>query len=180
MVLAWRAMVCLGISIMSTSARAESPLKVPAPVPVRVADMLADAFKADVGDRIFFASGSASLGARARVALEAQAAWLLQHTYVGVVVEGYADDPGDAEANAALAQARAESVRDRLARLGVPEQRLAIASYGRTGQVVTCADATCAGPNRRVVLRIASPQAAADPAPDDAQPGVRPRLRRLF
>jgi len=169
-----------GLGVCIVPARAEPPLKVPAPVPVQTADRLSEAFKAEVGDRVFFASGSASLGARARVALEAQAAWLLQHTSVAVVVEGYADDPGDDEANVALAQARAETVRDRLAHLGVPEMRLAIASFGRSGQVMTCADPACAAPNRRVVLRIARPQAAADPAPDPGQPGIRPRLRRLF
>lgn len=170
----------LGLGAMAAPVRAEAPLKVPAPVPVRAADLLGEAFKADAGDRVFFASGSASLGARARVALEAQAAWLMRHINVGVVVEGYADDPGDDDANFALAQARAETVRDRLAQLGVPENRLAVASFGRAGQVVTCPDPACAAPNRRVVLRIAGPQAAADPSPDTVQPGIRPSLRRLF
>lgn len=187
--LAWRAVSdvravrmiwLLGLGTLVTQARAESPLKVPTPVPVRAGAMLADAFKADVGDRVFFASGSASLGARARVALEAQAAWLLRHTSVGVVVEGYADDPGDADTNQALAQARAEIVRDRLAQMGVPENRLVIAAFGRSGQVVTCTDPACAAPNRRVVLRIAGPQVASDPTPDSGQPGIRPSLRRLF
>lgn len=140
----------------------------------------AEDFKAEAGDRVFFASGSASLGARARVALEAQAAWLLRHTEVDVTVEGYADDPGDEGANLALATARAETVRDKLAQLGVPEARLAIMPYGRAGQVVTCPDPACAAPNRRVVLRIAGPEAAADPRPHAGRPGIRPALRRLF
>lgn len=170
-----------GLGTLAGAVRAEAPLRVPQPVPVRVADRLADAFKADAGDRVFFAEGSAALGTRARVALKAQAAWLMQHTSVGAVVEGYSDDLGGDEANLALAQARAETVRDRLAQLGVPEARLAIAAFGRSGQVVTCADVACAAPNRRVVIRIAVPQAAAAESPSDAgQPGVRPRLRRLF
>lgn len=188
MLLAWRAgvefravpILLLGLGLWVPPAGAGEAGQVPRPAPALAADALSDAFKSDVGDRVFFASGSASLGTRARVALESQAAWLSRHTGVVVVVEGYADDPGDAEVNLALAQARAETVRDKLAQLGVPEGRLAIATFGRSGQAMTCADPACAAPNRRVVIRIAHPLAAEDQGEGGSRPGIRPALRRLF
>ena len=155
----------------------------PKPVPVRAGEMLAQAFKTDVGDRVFFAEGSAALGTRARVALEAQASWLKRHSSLRVVIEGYADDPGNPEANAALAQARAEAVMERLASLGVPTDRMRVAVHGRTSQAVVCADQICAAPNRRVVTRIvvpAGPAATPESMSDTAEPGIRPALRRLF
>src|SRR6185295_13919053 len=69
-------------------------------------------FQALVGDRVFFSEGSAELGARARKALAAQAAWLTRHPGVRVTVEGHADDPGGDDVT--LSEHRAEAVRQRL------------------------------------------------------------------
>ena len=76
-------------------------------------------FQAQVGDRVFFSEGSAELGARARTALEAQAAWLKRHKALSVTVEGHADDAGAVSHNLEMSWRRAEAVLRRLVESGV-------------------------------------------------------------
>lgn len=119
--------------------------------------MLERQFIADVGDRIFFAKGSADLGARAIAVLEAQADWLKTHPDIVVTIKGYADD-GQASTSALhnLSLARAEAVRQRLLREGIPEARIASLGRGRLDPVAVCAGSSCAAQNRRVVTVISS------------------------
>lgn len=145
---------------------------------------LAESFRSEAGDRVFFAENSAGLGSRARVALEAQARWLVRHSRVRLLIEGHSDDPGDAGANLRLAERRAEVVRDRLVSLGVQAERVTIVGLGQARPAAVCMEAACAAHNRRVVTRIAERAMAEDEGvrPDTVgrSPGVRPSLRRLF
>ena len=61
--------------------------------------------RGEAGDRIFFSSGSAELGTRARMALAAQAQWLIRWHEFEAAVEGHADEPGTEEENVALSRA---------------------------------------------------------------------------
>jgi outer membrane protein OmpA-like peptidoglycan-associated protein len=118
-----------------------------------------DVFKASVGDRVFFSEGSAAVGARARVALEAQAAWLQRHKTLAVIVEGYADEPGTNALNLQLARERAEAVRRRLVELGVEEHRITLVAFGRDRRIADCASALCAAQNRRAITVVGQPLA---------------------
>lgn len=70
----------------------------------------------------FFSSGGAGLAADAQAALaEAVKATVSGRT---VVLSGFHDASGDPAANAELAQARAEAVRNALTRLGAPANRI--------------------------------------------------------
>jgi outer membrane protein OmpA-like peptidoglycan-associated protein len=108
-------------------------------------------FQSEAGDRVFFAEGSAELGARARVALDAQAAWLRAHPSVAVTVEGHADDWGSARDNIELSQKRATAVRQSLIARGVPAERIATVAFGRTRRAADCAAPMCNAQNRRSV-----------------------------
>jgi outer membrane protein OmpA-like peptidoglycan-associated protein len=104
------------------------------------------------GDRVFFAAGSAELGQRARIVLAAQARWLAARPEVTAVVEGHADDGAiPDEQTAALSEARANAVRDRLIEEGIPATRLAVFAQGRAAPVANCPGSDCAAQNRRVV-----------------------------
>ena len=139
-------------------------------------------FQTQVGDRVFFSEGSAELGARARIALEAQATWLKRHTALAVTIEGHADEAGAISHNLEVSRRRAEAVRRRLIESGVAPERIHTAAYGRERPIAECGEPRCAVQNRRAVTVVGAPSAAA------TRPGeVEPRdtaagrsSRRLF
>ena len=105
----------------------------------------------DAGDRVFFATGSAELGSRARSALAAQAKWLMRWHEFEAAIEGHADEPGSEQENIVLSEQRAEAVRDRLIQEGVEPSRIAVVPLGRSIPIATCADTDCRAQNRRAV-----------------------------
>lgn len=110
--------------------------------------------RGEAGDRIFFSSGSAELGTRARMALAAQAQWLVRWREFEAAVEGHADEPGTEEENLSLSRQRAEAVRQRLLEEGVEASRVSIVAAGRTQRVATCASPDCTSQNRRAVTLV--------------------------
>ena len=117
-----------------------------------VAANVEEDFIVTAGDRVFFASGNAELGQRARIVLAAQARWLTSHPEYTAIIEGHADDgalPDDQSLK--IAEARAAAVRDRLVAEGVPAGRLSLLSQGRKAPVANCPGSDCAAQNRRVV-----------------------------
>ena len=161
-----------------TSVRAEDRMQLGAPMGP------AAQFQSQVGDRVFFSDASAELGTRARVALEAQAAWLVRYPTLSVIVEGHADDAGGIAHNREVSHRRADVVRRRLIHMGVAPERIRIVAYGRERLIAECADAECAAQNRRAVTVIGPPvdTAAATGAPEPASrgdPAARRSPRRL-
>ena len=108
----------------------------------------------DAGDRVFFSTGSAELGSRARSALAAQAKWLMRWREFEAAIEGHADEPGSEQENSVLSELRAEAVRDRLIQEGVEPSRIAVVPLGRSIPIATCADADCRAQNRRAVTLV--------------------------
>lgn len=114
--------------------------------------MFDEDFKLVGGDRIFFADGSADIGARGRVVLREKAAWLKRHSQLKVLVEAHAHDSGGTALNAQLAERRADAVRQRLVEEGVDLARVRTETPGLRRPVATCSLPACAAQNRRVVL----------------------------
>jgi peptidoglycan-associated lipoprotein len=141
-------------------------------------------FQAQVGDRVFFSEGSAELGARARSALEAQAAWLKRHAALPVIIEGHADDAGAVSHNVEMSWRRAEAVRRRLIEMGLAPERVRVVAYGRERLIAECAAPGCAAQNRRAVTVVGAPTAASAPAGQAAQEpqdtAARRSPRRLY
>ncbi len=108
-----------------------------------------DDFRSTAGDLVFFAEGSADLGARARKALAQQAEWLKRHADRTAVIEGHADEPGSTADLKALSAARAQVVRARLIEDGVAPERIRAVAYGAERRVADCEDHTCSSQNRR-------------------------------
>jgi peptidoglycan-associated lipoprotein len=158
------AMALAGVSdpqLMSTRAQERSRLGGPVG--------LAAEFQSAVGDRVFFGEASAELGTRGRLALTAQAEWLLHHPHLTIIVEGHADDVGTLAHNLGLSRQRAEAVQQRLIQMGVAPERIRAAAFGRERLIADCAAAACAAQNRRAVTIIGPPldwaQAGPTPAP---------------
>jgi peptidoglycan-associated lipoprotein len=79
-----------------------------------------------------------------------------------VLVQGYADRQGAPEYNRMLAQRRAESVKQFLVELGVPEPSIKVVTIGQEGALCDDASTECRQLNRRVHLEIRKlPRAAA-------------------
>ena len=131
--------------------------------------ILRRAFVTEVGDRVFFAENSASIGGRARTVLEAEARWLKAHPDVKIKLIGRADDGGSGEDGKVLSAKRAEAVRDKLIESGVPASRLGLDARGSSEPVATCTSALCQAQNRNVETLIAP--AGEDFATGGAQSG---------
>lgn len=106
---------------------------------------------ANVGDRVFFATDSSSVGADQRPTLERQAAWLAQYPQAQVTVEGHADERGTREYNLALGQRRANAARDVLVAQGVAGGRVSTISYGKDRPAALGSSADAWAQNRRAV-----------------------------
>jgi outer membrane protein OmpA-like peptidoglycan-associated protein len=112
---------------------------------------LEQAFRNEVGDRVFFGPGSAELGARAKAAIASQARWLLNRPEVDARVEGHADEPGSAAQNMELSRVRATAVRERLIAEGLDADRVQVRAFGRERRIAECDGPECRAQNSRVV-----------------------------
>lgn len=100
----------------------------PAPAPESRPKVAVKAAPAEV----YFSVGSFRLGGSSTSALNRTVRWLKASPDVQVVVEGHADPSGTPEGNLALAQRRADLVRDFLVSAGVDASRIEVISYGDT------------------------------------------------
>ncbi|HXU91943.1 MAG TPA: OmpA family protein, partial [Methylomirabilota bacterium] len=113
---------------------------------------------------VYFDFKSVRLRADAVRTLQETAAGMDRSSTWAVLVQGYADRQGPAEYNRTLALRRAETVKQFLVELGVPETSLRVATVGADG--VLCEETTreCQQLNRRVHLEIRKMREAAAPA----------------
>ena len=101
--------------------------------------------------KVHFDTGSARIQKRSDALLEQIAIMVKEHPEVGRVrIEGYTDNVGPPDMNLRLSRERAESVRERLVKLGVRSGRLETQGFGETHP--TAPNRTRAGraKNRRV------------------------------
>jgi peptidoglycan-associated lipoprotein len=102
----------------------------------------------------YFDYDKASLREDALKTLQADATELrnivVQYPDYKMQIEGYCDERGSAEYNLALGEKRAQSAKDYLVGVGVPDAQLSTISYGKEHQV--CQDQTegCWQKNRRI------------------------------
>ena len=102
-------------------------------------------------DKVKFPLDAAALSAEGRAVLEDLVALLQAHPEIAVLeVQGHTDSSGDAVYNAALAQRRAESVRDAMVGLGLPPERLRATGYAAMRPIGDNATDTGRAENRRV------------------------------
>lgn len=117
-------------------------------------------FAVSVSHRTFFRENSADLDNVAKETLDKQAAWLVRYPQWRVRIQGFADDPGSKEANLALSERRAETVRSFLASLGVAQERMETRGFGRERLVRDCPELYCKSQNRRVVTELEADRGA--------------------
>ena len=103
---------------------------------------------------IYFDFKSTRLRADAARLLQDKAAQMERASTWVVLIQGYADSQGPVEYNRLLAQRRAESVKQFLVELGVPETTIKVVTIGKEGALCDDRSRECQQLNRRVHLEI--------------------------
>ena len=100
---------------------------------------------------IYFAYDSDVLVPSETANLDKIAAYLQQHTQLGLVIEGHCDNRGTDEYNRALGERRANAIRAYLAGRGVDDSRMKTMSYGKDKPAVEGSGESIWRQNRRGV-----------------------------
>jgi peptidoglycan-associated lipoprotein len=98
---------------------------------------------------VFFAYDSVDLTEEARGNLQKNLQWLNRWKSTKIMVEGHADSRGTNEYNLALAERRADAVRDYLSSLGLTADRVTIVSKGEEQPACSEETEACWQQNRR-------------------------------
>jgi peptidoglycan-associated lipoprotein len=75
---------------------------------------------------------------------------IVQYPDYKLTIEGHADERGSEEYNMALGEARAESARAYLAKVGIPQDQLSLVSYGKDRPACEDHNESCWQKNRRI------------------------------
>ena len=100
---------------------------------------------------IYFAYDSDVLVASETANLDKIAAYLKQHSDLGLLIEGHCDSRGTDEYNRALGERRANAIRAYLAKQGVPDANMKTISYGKDKPAVEGSGDSVWRQNRRGV-----------------------------
>ena len=130
------------------SAAAPAPRIPSAPVRARIEELIGRIEDA------YFDYDRHNLRPDAIAALQADAKELrdiiVQYPDYKLTIEGHADERGSEEYNLALGEARAESARDYLASVGIPQDQLSLVSYGKDRPQCEDHNESCWQKNRRI------------------------------
>jgi peptidoglycan-associated lipoprotein len=108
---------------------APPPATPPAPPPERPAEETLESITKSL-QPIYFDLDSVVIKDEGRAAIQKNAEYLKGRATVKVLIEGHADSRGTNEYNLALAERRADAVRDYLVSLGIGNDRVTIVSKG--------------------------------------------------
>ncbi len=153
-------------AVSATAAPAPAPQSAPAPAAPRAAAAAPapripdaptrariDELLAKIEDA-YFDYDKHTLRPDAITALEADSKELrdiiVQYPDYKLTIEGHADERGSEEYNMALGEARAESARGYLAKVGIPQDQLSLVSYGKDRPACEDHNESCWQKNRRI------------------------------
>ena len=142
----------LATTLTAQTDAASTPASIPAmriegiPVATRSSDVL--------HDDIFFEINRKGLTDDGKAALQRHAEFLKNESDWGVLVQGYTDQQGSMSFNKILGFKRAETVKQHLMALGVPETAIRTVSLGEEGALCIDSSDTCRRTNRRVHLEL--------------------------
>ena len=145
----------IGLSTNTTEVSTELDLSIEEPdVDAEITALQAelDGLAAEIAETVVFATGSNDLTAEAQATLDKVVAAMDAFPNPVVEVSGHTDNVGDAGANQALSQARAQAVVDYLVTAGVDTGRLSARGAGDTEPVASNDTDEGRRQNRRVAL----------------------------
>ncbi len=120
------------------------------PPPPTIEMLKADLLANSGSDIVYFAGNSHGLDAAAQATLTAQARWLRANPAVRARLEGHADERTPRDYALAIAERRANAVRDFLVLQGVPAAQLTILSWGKERPAIGGTSDMALAMNRRV------------------------------
>ena len=123
----------------------QAPPPPPPPTP-SVSDE--DLFSQNVKD-VYFDYDKADIRGDQQASIQADSAFLSQHTNVNFTIEGHCDERGSTEYNLALGDQRASAVKNALTAAGVNASRIKTISYGKEKPFCTESNEACWQQNRR-------------------------------
>ena len=133
----------------SAEASARVTVNAPPPTTAAVNTMSAEEeFNANV-QPVFFDYDKYNIRADAQATLSHDAAYLMSHPNVKVLIGGYCDERGSEEYNLALGQNRAGSAKKGLVDAGVEADRIRVISYGKERPFCSESTEACWQKNRR-------------------------------
>ena len=119
------------------------------PPPMTIEMLQADLVGRSGTDTVYFAGSGHGLTANGQATLVAQARWLLANPAIRARIEGHADERTPRDYALALAERRADAVRDFLVLQGVQPGRLTIVSWGKERPAVGGSSESALALNRR-------------------------------
>ena len=137
-------------------------------------------------DDIHFEIGRKGLSDDGKAALQRHAEFLQNEPDWGVLLQGYTDQQGSMSFNKILGMKRAETVKQQLISLGVPETAIRTVSLGEEGALCIDRSDACRQMNRRVhlelrkigrehmVIQAVTTESAADPFSNKADLSLEP------
>jgi peptidoglycan-associated lipoprotein len=120
----------------------------PPPPPPPASATEEELFSQNVKD-VYFDYDKSDVRGDQQSSVQADAAFLGQHTDINVTVEGHCDERGSTEYNIALGDKRANAVKEALTGAGVSPSRIKTISYGKEKPFCTESNEACWQQNRR-------------------------------
>ena len=155
------AAVCLALAACSstgptktaaepTPPRATTPPAQPSPVAETEAQKMSRLLTQLSKKSVYFDYDKYDLKPQYQDVVQQNAAFMKEFGKDAVVLEGNTDERGSKEYNLALGQKRAETVRQALKLMGIPDSRIEAISYGEEKPRASCKAEKCWQENRRV------------------------------
>ncbi len=131
------------------TATATVTVNAPAPPPTTAPSLTEEQLFAQNVKDIYFDYDKSDVRASEQSSIQADAAFLQQHSSINVTVEGHCDERGSTEYNLALGDNRASAVKNALVGAGIAADRIKTASLGKERPFCTESNEACWQQNRR-------------------------------
>jgi len=131
------------------TATATVTVNAPAPPPTTAPSLTEEQLFAQNVKDVYFDYDKSDVRASEQSSIQADAAFLQQHSSINITVEGHCDERGSTEYNLALGDNRASAVKNALVGAGIAADRIKTASLGKERPFCTESNEACWQQNRR-------------------------------
>src|SRR5207302_8612830 len=121
----------------------------PPPAPAPTSSMTDEQMVAQSVKDIYFDDDKSDVRSSEQASIQADVAFLQQHSNVSFTIEGHCDERGSTEYNLALGDNRSSAVKNALVGAGISADRIKTISYGKEKPFCTESNESCWQQNRR-------------------------------